>query len=64
MSSKAFRRVAAILVFVTFAAIAPSHAVAGRRSFDGPAQGGPVRAFVTFLLHLFDFSNGTMDPNG
>jgi hypothetical protein len=68
MSSKAFRTTAATLLLaalVSLTAAAPARAVgpAGRH-FEGPELTGPRSGFVAFLLRIFDFAGGAMDPNG
>jgi len=66
---KTFRRMSAALLITILTSLtvaAPAHAwgVSGRRSFDGPARTAPERGLFAFLLHLFDFTGGAMDPNG
>lgn len=67
--SKTFRRMSAALLVIVLASLTlatPAHAwgVSGRRSFDGPTRTAPERGFFAFLLRLFDFTGGAMDPNG
>jgi hypothetical protein len=68
MSSHTPRNIAAaLLVFALVSLAAPPAAQAwgfSRRSFDGPVREQPERGFFSFLLRLFDFAGGGMDPNG
>jgi len=68
MSSRAFRHTAAALLLATLVALtaaAPARAFGpSRRSFEGPALTEPRSAFVAFLIRIFDFAGGAMDPNG
>jgi hypothetical protein len=71
MSSKAFRATAATLLLATLVSLtaaAPARAFgpvgAAGRHFEGPALAGPRSGFVAFLLRIFDFAGGAMDPNG
>ncbi|HKI02056.1 MAG TPA: hypothetical protein VKK31_08755 [Thermoanaerobaculia bacterium] len=67
MSSTTFRRAAAALLIVTFAALtaaAPSHAFSLRRSFDEPVRTAREGGFLAFLARFFDSAGGAMDPNG
>lgn len=69
MSSNVSRKLAAALLFSTLVSLtAPPAAQAwgtrGRRSFDGPVREVPQRGFFSYLLRLFDFAGGAMDPNG
>ena len=69
MSSNACRKVAAaLLVSALVSLAAPPAAQAwsfrGRHSFDGPVRERPERGFLSYLLLLFDFAGGAMDPNG
>ncbi len=68
MSSNAFRKIAAALLFATLVSLTAPPAAqawsAGRRSFDGPTREVRERGFFSYLLRLFDFTGGAMDPNG
>lgn len=68
MSSRTFRRAAAALLVATLASLAaaaPAHAFGpGRRSYDGPVRTEPGGSVVAFLLRIFGFAGGAMDPNG
>ena len=71
MSSKAFRTTAATLLLATLVSLtgaAPARAFGPGRSFgrhfEGPALTEPRSAFVAFLIRIFDFAGGAMDPNG
>jgi len=68
MSSRTFRRAAATLLVATLASLAvaaPSHAFGPvRRSYDGPVRPEPEGGVVAFLLRIFAFAGGAMDPNG
>jgi hypothetical protein len=72
MSSKAFRTTAATLLLATLVSLtaAPARAFgpAGRpfgRHLEGPVRTEPTSGgFVAFLLRIFDFAGGAMDPNG
>jgi hypothetical protein len=71
MCSHNSRRIAATLLVaaaVTLACAAPSRAlswVQPRRGItEDSARELPGRGFVTFLLELFGFAGGAMDPNG
>lgn len=69
-SSNAFRTTAAALLFATLLSLtAPPAAQAwglGRHSVDGPTREVEVRerGILSYLLRLFDFAGGAMDPNG
>jgi hypothetical protein len=68
MSSRTSRRAAATLLVATLAclaAAAPAHAFGPvRRSYDGPVRTESGGGFVAFLLRIFAFAGGAMDPNG
>jgi hypothetical protein len=69
MCSQTPRRAAAALLIaiaVTLSCAAPSQALAGqpRRDSEEAARVEPGRGFIAFLLHLFAFAGGAMDPNG
>jgi hypothetical protein len=70
MYSHTPRRVAATLLIaaaVTLTCAAPSRALWGqprRGVTEDPARELPGRGFMTFLLELFGFAGGAMDPNG
>jgi hypothetical protein len=71
MSAKAFRTAAAALLLATLVSLStapPAHAFGPvgpfGRHFDGPARTEPRSGFVAFLLRIFDFAGGAMDPNG
>jgi hypothetical protein len=69
MCSQTPRRAAAALlvaIAVTLSCAAPSQALWSqpRRGSEEPARAEPGRGFIAFLLHLFDFAGGAMDPNG
>jgi len=68
MSSRIFRRAAATLlvaILASLAAVAPAHAFGPvRRSYDGPARTEPGWGVVAFLLRIFAYAGGAMDPNG
>lgn len=70
--SRTLRQTASALLVASFlftAAARPARAVSrfGRPGDDGPsrqAERVERSLFFSFLLHLFDLSRGTMDPNG
>lgn len=69
MSSNVSRKFAAALIFATLVSLtvppaAQAWGTKGRRSFDGPVREMPERRFFSYLLRLFDFAGGAMDPNG
>jgi hypothetical protein len=68
MRSHTLRRAAATLFVaaVTLTCAAPSQALWSqpRRASEEPARAEPGRGFVAFLLQLFGFAGGAMDPNG
>jgi hypothetical protein len=74
MSSKSFRTTAATLLLATLVSLTAAvparafgpvgHVGRAGRSFEGPALTGPRSGFVAFLLRIFDFAGGAMDPNG
>jgi len=69
MSFKAIRRTNAILLVATLAvlaSVAPSSAATlnRHRVADEPAPTAPLRSFLSFLLQLFEYAGGGMDPNG
>lgn len=68
MSSRIQRTVATLLLssFVALTCPAASHALreSGRPSLDGPTVSGPETGILRFLLRLFGFAGGAMDPNG
>lgn len=69
MSSNASRQVAAALLVSALVSLATPPAartwsIRGHRSFDGPVREQPERGFFSYLLLLFDFAGGAMDPNG
>ncbi len=68
MSSNAARKTAAALLFAALVFLtSPPAAQAwsvGRRSVDGPTREARERGFFSYLLRLFDFAGGAMDPNG
>jgi len=68
MPSRTFRRAAATLLvatLVSLATAAPSHAFGSfRRFYDGPVRTEPGEGVVAFLLRIFAFAGGAMDPNG
>jgi len=69
MCSQTLRRAAAALLVaavVTLTCAAPSQALWSqpRRAAEEPARADPGRGFVAFLLQLFGFAGGAMDPNG
>lgn len=69
MCSQTPRRAAAALlvaIAVTLSCATPSRALAGqpRRASEEAVREEPGRGFITFLLHLFAFAGGAMDPNG
>jgi hypothetical protein len=69
MSSNICRKVAAALIVSALVSLAAPPAaqawgVRGRRSFDGPVREQRERGFLSYLLLLFDFAGGAMDPNG
>jgi hypothetical protein len=69
MCSQTLRRAAAALsvaAAVTLTCAAPSQAslCQPRRAAEEPARAEPGGGFVSFLLHLFDFIGGALDPNG
>ncbi|HYX24407.1 MAG TPA: hypothetical protein VFC23_09680 [Thermoanaerobaculia bacterium] len=69
MISKTSRRAVAALLLSSVLALtcaAPSHAFGafGRPAADDPARPAPAGGLLRFLLRIFAFANGTMDPNG
>ena len=69
MCSQTPRRAAAALLVaaaVSLSCATPSRAFAGqpRRASEEPARAEPGRGFIAFLLQLFAFAGGAMDPNG
>jgi hypothetical protein len=62
------RATAALLLAVTLTltCAAPSHAWmgSGRPTADSADRSTPEGGFLHFLLAIFGFSGGTMDPNG
>ncbi|MFL6233549.1 MAG: hypothetical protein ACJ76N_10485 [Thermoanaerobaculia bacterium] len=69
MRSHTPRRAAATLfaaAAVTLTCAAPSQALWSqpRHASEEPARAEPGRGFVAFLLQLFGFAGGAMDPNG
>jgi hypothetical protein len=72
MSSKAFRTTTATLLLATLVSLtaaAPARAFGPAspvgRYFEGPVRTEPRSGgFVAFLLRIFDFAGGAMDPNG
>ena len=64
------RRAAAVLILSTSLAVTsavPSHAFPGfgrGPTVEGPEQPSPASRFIHFLLRIFDFAGGAMDPNG
>jgi hypothetical protein len=69
MFSQTLRRAAPILFVtaaVTLTCAAPSQALWSqpRRAAEEPARAEPGRGLVAFLLQLFGFIGGALDPNG
>lgn len=68
MSSNVSRKFTAALLFATLVSLTapPAQALGVRthRSFDGPVRERPARSFFSYLLRMFDFAGGAMDPNG
>lgn len=69
MCSQTPRRAAAALLVaaaVSLSCATPSQALWGqpRRASEEPARAEPGRGFISFLLQLFAFAGGAMDPNG
>jgi hypothetical protein len=69
MRSQTLRRAAATLFVaaaVTVTCAVPSQALWNqpRRGSEEPMRAEPGRGFVAFLLQLFGFAGGAMDPNG
>ena len=70
MFSQTPRKAAATLLIaaaLVLSCASPSHAALWgqpRRASEEPTRGEPGRGFVAFLLHLFAFAGGAMDPNG
>ncbi len=69
MVSQTPRKAAAILlvaVTVALSCAAPSQALWSqpRRASEESAPAAPGRSLVSFLLHLFGFVGGALDPNG
>jgi len=63
------RRAAAALLLsitLTLTCAAPSHAWigSGRPTADSAERTAPAGGFFHFLLAIFGFAGGTMDPNG
>ena len=69
MVSRTSRKAAAALLAATAIALscaAPSQAALyqPRRASEEPARAEPGRGFASFLLQLFGFIGGALDPNG
>ena len=63
------RRAAAALLLsaaVVLSCAAPAHAGLGfgRPTIDAPERTAPEGGIFRFLLQIFGFTGGTMDPNG
>jgi hypothetical protein len=69
MFFQALRRAVATLLVAAAIALTcatPSQALGRqpRHAAEEPARAEPGRGFVAFLLQLFGFAGGAMDPNG
>ncbi|HEY4575951.1 MAG TPA: hypothetical protein VIJ26_18365 [Thermoanaerobaculia bacterium] len=69
MFSQTPRKAAATLFLaaaVTLSCAAPSQALWNqpRRAAEEPARGEPGRGLGAFLIQLFEFIGGALDPNG
>ncbi|MFL6194837.1 MAG: hypothetical protein ACJ75H_11745 [Thermoanaerobaculia bacterium] len=68
MTSKTSRLLAAALLLVTLAVLAPAspaHALPSRpHPRDDDRVFTPARAFLSLLERLFEMAGGAMDPNG
>lgn len=69
MSSNVSRKFAAALLFATLVSLttppaAQAWGFQSRGSFDRPVREVPQRGFFSYLLLLFDYAGGAMDPNG
>jgi hypothetical protein len=67
MTSKAFRRTAAVLlvsVLALAAGAAPAAAFAPHRQADDPVTVAPLSRLVSLLVSFLDMAGIGMDPNG